>query len=354
MTCESARRRVRGVIWPRIASSASAAGRWVTSAIRTRAPVRCSGASSPGCSEFVVTTSSSGPKPKPAKTMLHPSVVELVRASRSVGAPISVASFSRTCERSVSMLSTNSLPPRPCSLSQRVRSSIAATVARERGPSVPAFRYANRSRTGNSPCASSGVMTVQGRVIGEQAAVQAAAHLGPVRRRAEADRARQDVVDPVRTGILESPFRAGELRQDARVPQAEVEVAAEEDGLVRSGKAVHERRGAEELGVGKPFVRPVARRVEIGDHERRAVLVSCPDDLADAPLPGPRESRCEGEIQPPGLAAPVAARVEDDHLVLGEAQRGAEQERDGLACERRAEEAVVELRDPAADLGGGG
>ena len=74
--------------------------------------------------------------------MLQPSVVARVSASRSAEAPIAAANRSRTRARSSRTLSNHGLPPRPSSWSKRFRSSIAAIVRRESGPSVPAFRYA--------------------------------------------------------------------------------------------------------------------------------------------------------------------------------------------------------------------
>ena len=147
--------RVRGVTCARITSSASDVGRVVTSATRTRAGLAPSGASSPGCSASVVTTSSPSTRPSPHRTMLHPSVVELVSAIRSGVVPTAAASRVRTCARRAITLANQALPPRPSSWSRRARSSIAAIVARDSGPSVPAFRYANRSSTGNSARASS-------------------------------------------------------------------------------------------------------------------------------------------------------------------------------------------------------
>jgi hypothetical protein len=87
--------------------------------------------------------------------MLHPSVVENVSATRSGAVPSSAASCVRTCSRSAITLVNQSLPPRPSSWSWRIRSSIAASVARDSGPIVPAFMYAQRSKTGNCARASS-------------------------------------------------------------------------------------------------------------------------------------------------------------------------------------------------------
>ena len=72
--------------------------------------------------------------------MLHPSVVELVSAIRSGSVPTTPASRARTCSRRDITLSNQTVPPRPSSWSWRVRSSIAASVARDSGPSVPALR----------------------------------------------------------------------------------------------------------------------------------------------------------------------------------------------------------------------
>ena len=96
---------------------ASATDRFATSATRTVARDTASGSSSPGCSEFVVTTSSPGRRPRPATTRLQPSVVELVNASDSGAAEIRLATFCRTRVRSSSMLSNHARPPRPCSWS---------------------------------------------------------------------------------------------------------------------------------------------------------------------------------------------------------------------------------------------
>ena len=143
---------MRGVTSARIASNASLGRalphpRDAHASRRRRAAARAG----PECSTSVVTTSSSGPRPSPARTMLQPSVVEPVSATvlrRRRGAAPRVAARSRS-RASHQAAPSSRLRCGPRSRSRRRCCSSASDVARASGPNVPAFRYASRSSTGN-------------------------------------------------------------------------------------------------------------------------------------------------------------------------------------------------------------
>src|SRR5205085_12083930 len=107
------------------------------------------------------------------------------------------------------------------------RSDTRTGAERERGPALP--------RTSLD-------LTLHGRVIREESAADPPPRLRPAHRRSRRRPADEDVVDPLRRRTFESPHRANELRQDTRVLQGEVEVAAEDDRLVRIREPVDERR----------------------------------------------------------------------------------------------------------------
>ena len=147
-TWESASSRVRGVTAPRIAS---AVGSTTTHVARRR---RASGSSSPGCSSVVVTTSSPGASPRPAATMLQPSVVEEVSATCSElradegREPTAAASLAQR-ERALEVRHARcGPPPRRASSSTR----IASTVATGERPERPGVEVRDRARApGTAP-----------------------------------------------------------------------------------------------------------------------------------------------------------------------------------------------------------
>ena len=108
----------------------------------TRAADVCRGPMSPKCSSLVVTTSSSEPRSRPARTMLHPSVVEAVSATCSCSAPTSAASSDRISSLSARIRSNRDALPRPSETERSSSSTIASRVARLSGPTLPAWRYA--------------------------------------------------------------------------------------------------------------------------------------------------------------------------------------------------------------------
>ena len=91
-------------------------------------------------------------------TRLQPSVVEVVSRTFSAGTLMSAARLSRSAV-SFAMLSSNAaIEPRPWARPWDWTASMAAAVRRDSGPTEPAFRYANRSRTGNCDRASAGLI----------------------------------------------------------------------------------------------------------------------------------------------------------------------------------------------------
>ena len=79
-----------------------------------------------------------------------PSVVERVSATSSGEQPSGRASRSRSAVASSIMLMKWGIAPRPSVSSRCTRAAAASAPRRGTGPSVPAFRYAMRSSTGNS------------------------------------------------------------------------------------------------------------------------------------------------------------------------------------------------------------
>ena len=142
-----------------------------------------------------------------------------------------------------------------------------------------------------------------------------------------------------------SPLTSSSVRDRANVT---LKSPRDRDALARFGEPVDVDERAQQLGVGEPLVRRIARRVEVGDDERPPA-VGHAHDLANAPLLPPRDARRKPEPKPARLRAPEAPRVEDAHLLLAqlEARRG--EHGIPLARERRAQDAGMDRRDRPPD-----
>src|SRR5207249_26922 len=123
----------------------------------------------------------------------------------------------------------------------------------------------------------------------------------------------------------EAPVRTGQLGKRAGHVDAQIEVAAEEHRLARTGHSVDEDRGAQQLRVGQTLVGE-ARRMQVPDDER-PVPPPHANGLADAPLLAPGKTRNEAEPEATRLSGPEAPRVENDVPVLDDIQPGTEQDR---------------------------
>jgi glycosyltransferase involved in cell wall biosynthesis len=159
-------------------------------------------------------------------------------------------------------------------------------------------------------------------VIGQQPSSHPATLLGPDRELAGRQTANEHLVDP-RRGRREAPVlqlvvRRAEAGSDVGVP-------AEDDGLARASERVDIRGSPQKLCVGEDAS---ARRVEVSDEGK---LLDA-NGLADASLAlaPPTDGRT------PRLRNAVTARNED---------------RIRLSGDRRAQDAVVEIRDETSELG---
>ena len=352
-TCDTAITFVRGVTSATIASSACSGDLSITSATRTRAPDAKTGPARPKCSASVVTISSSGVSPSPASAMLQPSVVDDVRATCSARPTSSSAMRSRSRAAARPSSSMYGLPPRPSSTSRRACSAIASAVARASGPNVPALRYATRSSTGKERAGlgERHVTTIlHGRVVGQQRAVSLAALVWPAVGAGRDGRDRARGSGRSRGPASRIPTRARDVVERARALVRHVEVAGDGDGLIRQGDAVNVRERAQQLGIGETLVGWIARRVQVRD-EDRALPVGEAHDLANAPLLRPCESRGQPEPQPLLLRAAEAARIQDERVLIHDAEPRRDEDRVPLAGERRAQDAVVQRRQRAAELG---
>ena len=157
-TCERASRRVLGVTAASSTSSDSSGGR---SRTRRRAPEparwrpRRAGRSARRRSSR---PRPPGRRPRPARTMLQPFVVEVVSESDSGGAPTTAASLRAHPVAQLERALEVGGAAAPALEVGRSCSAIASAVGRASGPIVPAFRYARRSSTGNCALASSNVI----------------------------------------------------------------------------------------------------------------------------------------------------------------------------------------------------
>ena len=267
--CRSARTRARA---RSAASSASPRARIVSSAARAgaSAPRRrarsrseaSSAPSSPKCSVSVVTTSSSGRRRSPDRTMLQPSVVDVVSATFSGGTQIVAARPARTRSRSASIVSMYGM---------------SAAAALEVGELLGRHRLDRRARERAHRAGvqvrdlvedgelRAGVLEVHssssiGGVVRQQHAVSAAPLVGPDARSADGvGAAHGDVVDPgpgLRI-VVQHPVRCHG-----------VEVARDHDRVARAcaSDSTNGHR-APQLGRGDPRVSERPRRVQVGDDE---------------------------------------------------------------------------------------
>ncbi len=172
----------------------------------------------------------------------------------------------------------------------------------------------------------------------------------PSPRRLGGEGSHQDVVDSHRCCSSEAPLGIGEVCERPRRADAHVEVAAEQERLTRRGEPVDEDGSPQELGIGQSLVRGIARGVQVSNHER-SVPTPHADGLANTPLARPRKTRNDPEAQLPSLPTTEPDRVEGDVPVIEHRQLGPNKNRVCLTRERRAEQAVVELGEDAADPG---
>ena len=263
-TCESAIRRVFGVTWARIASSACSGGRVRTAATRTVAPDAWSGPSSPKCSVSVVTISSSGRSRSPASTMLQPSVVEEVSATFSGRHARSSRQGRRApAPRSASIVLEVRPARRGRARGRRAAGPPSPRPSRGRaGPNEPAFRYAISSRTGNCARASS-KFTARAR---SGRGRTAACRLGSAARRARRAmrrrlRRRGRAMWSIPGPGSEKPSSTAVCRRSQLKSPAITTVSP---GRARASR---ERDRAPQLGRGDARVSERARRVQVRDDE---------------------------------------------------------------------------------------
>ena len=162
----------------------------------------------------------------------------------------------RTRSRRSSIASKYARPPRPCSASHarsfatslRASAGRAARTCPRSGTRTGRARGSARAR----PRPRHRDLDFDRRMVGEEAAVDAAALGRPARAAATARAADEDLVDPG-AGAREPPLRRTRSRSVARLArQPQVEVAREHDDVVRLRDRRRERRGAQQLDVGEP------------------------------------------------------------------------------------------------------
>ena len=201
--------------------------------------------------------------------MLQPSVVEYVSETCSGVAPSSPATSSRSvAARRLHLLDVRlAAAARARGRAAAARRSTSA-VGRASGPNVPAFRYATRSSTGNSARASSNVIRPPGRRArgrtGRRRRARAAPSGHAVGPETIVEVAHEHVVD-ARADPREPPPVARDVQQRPRPLEADVEVAGDGDRLAGLREPVDVDERAQELGVGEPLLRRIARRVQVRD-----------------------------------------------------------------------------------------
>ena len=213
-----------------------------------------------------------------------------------------------------------SMPLRPFARSRSACSTIASTVARASGPFVPAFRYAKRSSTGNCARASSNV---------------------------------------IRRGVLPARGRrgAGHRRAGAPSGQASGGVAGEpaDEDLV---DAVRQRRREAQRGSSPRRPRPADVRVAGDDRAAGSAAAAnsatrCELLVGDgaAGRRGRSRRRRRPSSRTPWQMRRSPPLADDERARSLATRRGCARDEDRirLAGERRAEQAVMQLGEPAAE-----
>src|SRR5207248_7166686 len=161
-------------------------------------------------------------------------------------------------------------------------------------------------------------------VVRQHAAVERTPLGRPAFRWVGVQSAHEDMIDPDGRRPGEAPVRSFQARERTRVPDAEIEVAAEDHGLGGACETVGEDRGAKQLGIRETLVRRTGG-VEVADDERR-VSTSDTHDLADTTLlsPGPTGGRTESQVSRVCSAKPE--RIEDEVPPLEHAQVRSEED----------------------------
>jgi hypothetical protein len=168
--------------------------------------------------------------------------------------------------------------------------------------------------------------------------------------RAGGESSHQDVVDSCRCGPGKAPLGLAEVCERPRRADADVEVAAEQDGLSRRGEPVDEHGSPQELGIRHSLVRGIARGVQVSNHER-PVGTPDSDGLADTPLARPRKTRNDPQAQLLRLSTTEPRRIEHDVAVVDHGQFRTKKNRVCLTRERRAHQAVVEVGEETTEPG---
>ena len=256
--------------------------------------------------------------------MLQLSVVDEVSATFSVGTLITCGEPGADAARGGRSISSIVRPAAAApSRSDASRAAIASTVGRASGPIEPAFRYAMRSRTGNSARASS---KFTGSPARSGRGPRGACRFGVAARRARCAAATGDApgrrcgrstAPGPRTlrGAAPSPAT---LKSPPRTTVSPARANASTHATARSSSAPRGRaRSPGEL---------VACRFATTSG---APLPLAADDLADPPLLRPREAGDEVEPEPARLLAPEVRRVEHEDVARDGSQR---RRRGGSRC----------------------
>ena len=301
-----------------------------------------------------MTTSSCGRRSRPATTTLH-------RLRRRVGQrhalererPTSRREQPRARDRAArgSRRSTTARCGRARPPTRGPRPQRRASSARERPerPGVQVRLPLEHRETARAPRPTSPELDLHldRRVVGQQTAAVLAARVRPAVDGRRSRAAHEDVVDR-RAGGREPPLGAAQVVQRPRAEVRSVEVAGEDDGIVRLRERVGEPGAAQELGVREALVRRVARRsacsrprasarptARVAARGRRAAPFprrAAQSDRAGATAPARRESDAGS-----GRASSSATTCSD----------APQQDRVALPRERGPQEAVVRRREGA-------
>ena len=144
----------------------------------------------------------------------------------------------------------------------------------------------------------------------------------------------------------EPPVGPREILQRLRSQLDDVEVARKHDDVLGPGERHGEPCSTDQLRLRKSLVGPVARAMQVRNHERVPVLVGNTDCLDDTPLLGPREPGDEVEAKRSCLSAAEASAVQRQDSMVEHAQPRRELNRVSLTCEQRAEQTVIEIGQP--------
>ena len=165
--------------------------------------------------------------------------------------------------------------------------------------------------------------------------------------------AHEDVVDAL-TGAREAPLGRGQVLHRGRMVRGHVEVSCQHADVTRLGKGIGEYGGTQKLGVRKPFVRAVARCVQVCEQSCPSIRKNRAHGLTDPAFLRPRPAGYRRKVEPLGLSPPKRSRVERQAASSNDTRPLPQEQGISLSREGRPQASRVQRRERSSERGCGG